>query len=45
MLAVTILLIFVVLGTINAICQTKKRSKNQEGHEKPGCIFFFFRNY
>ena len=37
MLAITILFIVVVLGTINAIYQIKEKAKD----EKAGCFIFF----
>ena len=42
MLALTILIIIFVLGVINAIYQTRKRSRRQNMEEKSGCFFFFF---
>ena len=42
MFAVTILAIFIVLTTINAVYQTRKRFRRQDTQERSECFFFFF---
>ena len=42
MLAVTNLIFFFALTTIDAIYQTKERARRLGGQERSGCVLFFF---